>query len=179
MMRIWVPALCTLSAVALSACSQQNAQFLPDGSTGPAASAAAPARAPAPPLPVAAERASTLIGLAVESRAGQPLGTVQDIVFGRDGRATHLIVAPDGGSSASTLTPVPWSVALRHLHGGTLVFASQRFIGAPGFAPGQWPALASADWSAAADAYWSRTAAHPFTPVDPTGRSRARPTMHL
>lgn len=177
MMRIWVPALYALSAVALGACSQQNAEFLPGGSTGPAASASTPA--PAPPLPAAAERASTLIGLPVESRAGDPLGTVQDIVFGRDGRATHLIVAPASGSSVSSLTPVPWSVALRHLHGGALVFKRHRFAGAPGFAPGQWPALGSTDWSAAADAYWSRTAGQPFTPVDPTGRSRARPTMHL
>ena len=176
-MRIWVPALYALSAVALGACSQQNAEFLPGGSTGPAASASTPA--PAPPLPAAAERASTLIGLPVESRAGEPLGTVQDIVFGRNGGATHLIVAPASGRSASTLTPIPWSVALRHLHGGALVFKRHRFTGAPGFAPGQWPALGSADWSAAADAYWSRTAGQPFTPVDPTGRSRARPTMHL
>jgi hypothetical protein len=177
MMRISVPALCALSAVALGACSQQNAEFLPGGSTGPAPNAAA--SVPTAPLPAAAERASTLIGLPVESRAGQPLGTVQDIVFGSDGRATHLIVAPASGSSASTLTPVPWSVALRHLHGGALVFKRHRFAGAPGFAPHQWPALASADWSATADAYWSRTAGHPVTPVDPTGRSRARPSMPL
>ena len=179
MKRIWVPALCALSAVALGACSQQNAQFLPGGSTESTASAAAPTRAPAPPLPVVAQRASTLIGLAVQARDGQPLGTVQDIVFGRDGRATHLVVAPAAGSGVSTLIPVPWSVALRHLHNGTLVFKSQRFTGAPGFAPGRWPALGSTGWSAAADAYWSRTAGEPFTPVDPTGRSRARPTMHL
>ena len=181
MIRTLAPALCALSALALGACSQQNADFLPGSPPEPASSAPASAGTPTkPPLPAAAERASSLIGLPVKSRSGQPLGTVQDIVFGTGGKATHLIVtASAAGSGTATLTPVPWAVAIRHLHGGALVFKARRFTGAPGFPADHWPTLGAPEWSSTADAYWSRTAGQPFTPIDPTSRSRVRPTMNL
>ncbi len=180
MVRTFVPTLCVLSALALGACSQQNADFMPGGgaAAAPSASAAPPASAPA--LPAVAQRASTLIGLAVQSHSGQRLGAVLDIVFGAGGAAPHLIVVHASGDGApGTLTAVPWKLAIKHLRGGALIFKAKRFADAPAFPPGDWPKLDTPDWSAAADAYWSRTEGPSFTPIDPTTRSRARPTMNL
>ena len=184
MVRTFVPALCVLSALALGACSQQNADFMPGGgaAAAPSASAAPPASAPAsaPALPAAAQRASTLIGLPVQSHSGQRLGAVLDIVFGAEGAAPHLIVVhASGGGAPGALTAVPWKLAIKHLRGGALIFKAKRFADAPAFPPGHWPKLDAAHWSAAADAYWSRTEGPSFTPIDPTTRSRARPTMNL
>ncbi len=176
MVRTFVPTLCVLSALMLGACSQQNADFMPGG----AAAAAPSTSAAAPALPAVALRASSLIGLPVQSRSGQRLGAVLDIVFGSEGAAPHLIVVHASGSGTpGTLTAVPWKLAIKHLRGGALVFEAKRFADAPAFPPGQWPKLDTPHWSAAADAYWSRTEGPSFTPIDPTTRSRARPSMNL
>jgi sporulation protein YlmC with PRC-barrel domain len=181
MKRIVAPALCALSAVALGACSQQNADFMPGGgASGAAASAPAAPSTPATPLPTAAQRASTLIGLPVRSRSGERLGAVADIVFSGEGRASHLIVVLSGAGGASgTLIPIPWEVAIKHVHGGALVLKSRELTAAPGFTPDDWPRLDAQGWSAAADAYWSRVGEAPFVPVDPTTRSRERSSMNL
>ena len=181
MKRIVAPALCALSAVALGACSQQNADFIPGGgASGTAASAPAAPSIPAAPLPTAAQRASTLIGLPVRSRSGERLGAVADIVFSSDGRASHLIVVLGGaGGGSGTLIPIPWGLATQHVHGGALVLKSKELTAAPGFPPNDWPQLDAQGWSAAADAYWSRVGEAPFVPVDPTMRSRERPSMNL
>lgn len=180
MIRTWLPTFCALSAITLGACSQQNADFMPGGPPGGAPSAPAVPSAPAAPLPAAAQRASMLLGLPVRARSGAQLGAVFDIVFGNDGQPTHLIVVHTiGGGMPGTLTAIPWAIAIKHFADGALVVDAQRFAAAPGFAPDAWPKLDSPQWSAAADAYWSQPTAPPFTPVDPTTRSRARPAMIL
>lgn len=183
MVRTFLPALCVLSAFTLGACSQQNAGFMPEpapDSSPSAASGASTTQPPSPPLPRTAQRASTLIGLPVRSPAGRRLGAVQDLVFNDSGGVTHLVVVHTiGGGAPGALTPVPWALAIKHLHHGALVLKRKRFAGAPGFEPGHWPKLDSKTWSAAADAYWARTAHSTFTPVDSTTRARARPTMRL
>lgn len=184
MLRMLAPALCALAALALGACSQQNADFMPGGAAGSAAgtgsvAAAAPA-APAPALPATARRATSWIGMPVRSHSGAPLGAVLDIVFAATGEPTHLIVVHAGGNAPGALTAIPWALAIQHLQAGVLVVKSERFTAAPSFAPDAWPPLEAPDWSAAADAYWARTSAPPpSVPIDPTSRSRARPTMTL
>src|SRR5512146_600025 len=75
----------------------------------------------------AERRASTLIGMPVVSLEGSALGKVKDIVFDRQGRATHLVIAygtepqtgpeeaPEAGRPASSpdgkLTAMPWDAA--------------------------------------------------------------------
>ncbi len=178
MVKTLAPALCALSAVALGACSQQSADFMPEST--PSASAPAAPGKPAPALPAAAQRASTLIGLPVRSPSGARLGAVLDIVFGNGGKATHLIaVRAAAGGAPGSLTSIPWALAIRHLHDGVLVLDAKRFAGAPSFAVGHWPKLGTQDWSAAADTYWSRTRPHAFKPIDSTKRSRARPPLKL
>lgn len=179
MVRTLVPALCALSALTLGACTQQNADFVPTPAPNSAGSGASKThKTHRTPLPAVAQRASTLIGMPVRSPTGRRLGAVEDLVFNADGRVTHLVVVHTiGGGAAGALTPVPWSLAIKHLHHGTLVLKRKRFAGAPGFEPGHWPKLDSQTWSGAADAYWARTTHSKFVPVDPT--TRTRPTMRL
>ena len=165
MLRKCLPPLCAALGLVLTACSQQGPQFMPKASEAPATPAAqASATRPHASGPIAARRASTLLSTPVQSQAGQPLGTIQDIVFDTRGRATHLVIRHDG-----KLVPIPWLLAVSNIHDGILVLSQKRLDGAPGFAPGAWPDITDRSWSAAADAYWT-------VPIDSTSRSRARPT---
>ena len=142
-------------------------------------------------------RASTLIGMPVVSADGGPLGEVKDIIFDRQGRATHVVIAygtepqagpgeiPDDGKAASTsdgkLTAMPWDTAVASIKDGRLVLDSAQLQGAPSFTPDTWPNLDNPAWSATADTYWRKAvraaiAAHPGAPIDSTARQRARPT---
>jgi sporulation protein YlmC with PRC-barrel domain len=143
----------------------------------------------------AERRASTLIGMPVVSADGNPTGEVKDIIFDRQGRATHLVIAyagapevgpgetPDEGKSPSSsdgkLTVIPWDAALASMKDGRLVLDGAKLQDAPSFTPDAWPNLDDPSWSAAADAYWRKAvraaiAAHPGNPVDSTARQRGR-----
>ena len=151
----------------------------------------------APTSTSADRRASTLIGMPVISADGSPLGEVKDIVFDRQGRATHLVIGygtepqagpgqiPDDGKPApppdGKLTAMPWDAAVAVIKSGHLVLDSAQLQGAPSFTPDAWPNLDDPAWNATADAYWRKTvraaiAAHPGAPIDSTTRQRARPT---
>lgn len=141
-------------------------------------------------------RASTLIGMLVVSSDGSPLGAVKDVVFDRQGRATHLVIAygterpagppeiPDDGKPVPTpndkLTAMPWDAAVASIKSGRLVLEPAQLQRAPSFTPGAWPNLDDPAWSASADAYWRKAvraaiAAHPGAPIDSTTRQRGRP----
>lgn len=174
MLRTFAPLTCALLGLALGGCSQQNGVFSPETAQSSASSGAAQSP-PAPPLPSAARRATTLIGLPVRSKSGKTLGAVQDLVFGDDGSATHLIVVRGRAAGPpGTLTAIPWATAMRHIHAGALVMSAKRLAGAPGFPPARWPDLDKKNWSAAYDGYWSRTSPNAFKPIDSTNRSRPR-----
>ncbi len=168
----------------------------PFGSPQSTPQAAAGTSAVAPARKAAERRASTLIGMAVVSADGSPLGEVKDILFNRQGRATHLVIAygsepdaapeviPEPGKPAPAavgrrLAAVPWDAAMASIKGGQLVLGSAALQGAPSFTPDAWPNLDDPSWSAAADAYWRKAvratiATHPGTPIDSTSRSRSR-----
>lgn len=141
-------------------------------------------------------RASTLIGMSVVAADGSPLGEVRDIVFDRQGRATHFVIAygpalqagpaeiPDDGKPApaadAKLTAMPWDAAVASIKSGRLVLDSAQLQSAPSFTPDAWPNLDDPAWSASADAYWRKAvraaiAAHPGAPIDSTTRQRGRP----
>lgn len=127
-------------------------------------------------------RASTLIGMPVASADGGSLGEVKDIIFDRQGRATHVVIAygtasptPDG-----KLTAMPWDAAMATIKDGRLVLDDAQLQGAPSFTQDTWPNLDDPAWSATTDAYWRKAvqaaiAAHPGAPVDSTSRQRERP----
>src|SRR5690348_214235 len=90
--------------------SPTSAAPAPAPSAEPQAPAAQPAADPSPDASMPVERrASTLIGMPVVSADGSPVGEVKDIIFDRQGRATHLVISstPDG-----KLTALPWDAAL-------------------------------------------------------------------
>lgn len=169
----------------------------PPPSASPAASSqsAADASPNAPTTAPADRRASTLIGLPVVSADGSPLGEVKDIIFDRQGRATHVVIAygsrplanpeamPNEGRTTSPpdgkLTAMPWDAAMAIMRNGRLVLDDAQLNGAPSFTADAWPNLDDPSWSAAADAYWRKTvqaaiAAHPGAPIDSTARQRER-----
>jgi hypothetical protein len=179
----------------------QQASSPEDASTPPSAQASpsqsvADAIPGAPTSTPAERRASTLIGMPVESADRSPLGQVKDIIFDRQGQATHLVIAygtgsevapgeiPDDGKPTSTpegkLTAIPWDAAVASMKDGRLVLDSGQLRGAPSFTPDAWPNFDDPAWSATADTYWRKTvraaiAAHPGAPIDSTARQRARP----
>ncbi|HXS19966.1 MAG TPA: PRC-barrel domain-containing protein [Steroidobacteraceae bacterium] len=158
--------------------------------------AAAQASAEAGSTP-AQRRASTLMGMPVVAVDGSALGEVKDIVFDRQGQATHVVVAYSGEpqigpgeapedanpepSPDARLTAMPWDAAMASIKDGRLVLDGAKLQGAPSFRPGEWPNLDDRDWSSTADDYWRKVirasvAAHPGAPVDSTTRRRGRRT---
>jgi sporulation protein YlmC with PRC-barrel domain len=174
----------------------------PAGASAPFGSPQSSGQSAADTSPVAVadqtvqRRASTLIGMAVVSADGSPLGYVKDIILNRHGRATHLVIAygteqnaapvaipelgkPAPGAGGRRLTAVPWDAAMASIQDGQLVLASAALKGAPSFSPEAWPDLTDPSWSAATDAYWRKAlraaiANHPGAPIDSTSRSRSR-----
>jgi sporulation protein YlmC with PRC-barrel domain len=220
MIRIFLPLIGAALGLATASCSQSEGPFAPAPApasqhpTSRGAASAAMASAPDSLQPQGAasqsateagtnalsapapQRASTLIGMPVVSTDGSPLGEVKDIVFDRQGRATHVVIAydtpsqpgpeeiPDGKLEASPdgkLTAVPWDTVVASIQDGRVVLDGSKLDGAPSFTPAEWPNLDDPAWSATADAYWRKVArpavaAHPRTPIDSTARLRARPT---
>lgn len=222
MIRIFLPLILAALGLAAASCSQSEAPFgpteapaspqptphgaaaaampspsdppsTPPGSQGPASQ---PAGDSSPDAAMPAERrASTLIGMPVMSAEGSPVGEVKDIIFDRQGRATHLVIAygtgpeagpgeiPDDGKPPSTpdgkLTAMPWDAALASMKDGRLVLDGAKLQAAPSFTSDAWPNLDDPHWSAATDTYWRKAvraaiAAHPGNPVDSTTRQRGR-----
>lgn len=160
------------------------------------ASPSAPGASPDAPVSMAAQRrASTLIGMPVISGDGSPLGQVTDIIFDRQGQATHVVVGyagepPIGPAEAADataqesgpdgkLTAMPWDAAMASIKDGRLVLDGTKLQQAPSFKPGEWPNLDDRDWSTTADDYWRKVvranvAAHPGAPIDSIARQRGR-----
>lgn len=167
----------------------------PSDATIPTAQSAAQASPDASLTVPFQRRASTLIGMAVVSGDGSTLGAVKDIIFDRQGRATHVVVAygreppigptetPDAATPESTpdgkLTAMPWDAAMASIKDGRLVLNGTKLQEAPSFRPGEWPNLDDRGWSATTDDYWRKVvranvAAHPGAPIDSTTRQRGR-----
>lgn len=227
MIRIFLPLFCAALGFAVGSCSPSQGPLAPaaeapaPGQPGPRGAETAAAAMPSSPLATQApagqpaadaaparaarapveRRASKLIGMPVVAADGSALGEVKDIVFDREGQATHLVIAygtqppaapgeiPDGGQPApvasgpaasSRLTAIPWDAALASIRNGRLVLDGATLRGAPSFTAHAWPNFDDPAWSAASDAYWHKAlraaiAAHPVAPVDSPSRSRARP----
>jgi sporulation protein YlmC with PRC-barrel domain len=176
--------------------SLDDATSSSSGSQAAASQPVAEAEPNAPAGTPAERRASTLIGMPVVSGDGSAIGEVKDIIFDRQGRATHLVIAygggpepspediPDDGKPASSpdskLTAMPWDAAVASMKDGRLVLDDTQLQSAPSFTPDAWPNLDDPAWSATADAYWRKAvraaiAAHPGAPIDSTARQRERP----
>lgn len=151
---------------------------------------------PDAPVSVPAQRrASTLVGMPVVAGDGSPLGQVKDIIFDRQGQATHVVVGygaeppigpaetadanPPESADDGKLTAMPWDAAMASIRDGRLVLDGAKLQQAPSFKSQEWPNLDDRDWSAVTDDYWRKVvrasvAAHPGAPIDSTARQRGR-----
>jgi sporulation protein YlmC with PRC-barrel domain len=205
MIRIFLPLICAALGFAAASCSQSGTPFGSTEAPAPppstpheheAAAAAMPVPSPSDPSDPPAlgaqstaepdepsstpveRRASTLIGLPVVSTDGSPLGEVKDIIFDRQGRATHLVLAY-ASQSDGKLTAMPWDAAVASMKDDHLVLDGSKLQDAPSFTPDAWPDLDDPAWSASTDTYWRKAveaaiAAHPGAPIDSTDRQRGR-----
>lgn len=118
------------------------------------------------------------MGMPVVAADGSSLGEVKDIMFDRQGHASHVVIAygtppaPDG-----KLTAMPWDAAMASIKDGRLVLEDAQLEGAPSFTAATYPNLDDPTWSTATDAYWRKAvqaavAAHPGAPVDSPSRER-------
>jgi sporulation protein YlmC with PRC-barrel domain len=100
-------------------------------------------------------RASKMMGMGVQTPAGDKLGNVKDVILDNNGMATHVVVSYGGALGVGTkLAALPWSTANSLTQGNKLVIDRARLEGAPTFEENRWPDMTSHSWSAEADSYW-------------------------
>jgi hypothetical protein len=91
-------------------------------------------------------------GMDVQSRAGQRLGTVADVVKTDSGGPAYIVIADQSGSD----TAVPYSVARHMIQGKRIVVEDQQLHGAPKVSGSQLRNPANTTWKSLADDYWSK-----------------------
>jgi sporulation protein YlmC with PRC-barrel domain len=109
--------------------------------------------------------ASDLIGLDVESKDGENLGEIHDVVVHPGNDQSYAVLSYGGWlGMGDKLFAMPWSVlhAIEHegtdkKHGHKLVLPvdKERLKAAPGFDKKSWPAMANADWTKDIDTYYA------------------------
>ena len=108
-------------------------------------------------------------GMGVQSTAGEPIGTVKDVVPNRSGEPGYvLIVTPSGGRTA-----VPYSTVSSMTHGGKIVLDRARLEGAPQVKDSQLQDRSNTTWQRQADQYWNgrRGSSTPGAGSSPTSSS--------
>jgi hypothetical protein len=91
-------------------------------------------------------------GMTVQTQTGQSLGTVVDVVPGRNGdtQSGYVVIAGSGGSA----TPVPYAAASAMVQNGSIVMDRSRFENAPKVPQSQLEDRSSKSWQSKADTYW-------------------------
>jgi hypothetical protein len=89
-------------------------------------------------------------GMQVQSKSGESLGTVVDVVPSSAGRMGYVVVAGSGGSA----TPLPYSTASSMVQNGRIVVDKSKFQGAPKVQQSQMEDKTSTAWQKKADSYW-------------------------
>lgn len=93
-----------------------------------------------------------LVGLIVETPAGEPIGSVVDIVRDDDGMPTHVIIAMDTDTTA-----VPYATATSMVRDGKVVMNQQRLAGAPKVKQTEWLEETGSKWRTDSNRYWGNT----------------------
>jgi PRC-barrel domain len=90
-------------------------------------------------------------GMDVQSRTGQPLGTVADVIKASSGDPAYIVIADESGSD----TAVPYSVARHMVRGSRIVVDDKQLRSAPKVPESQLQNPSSAAWKGIADNYWA------------------------
>jgi hypothetical protein len=93
-------------------------------------------------------------GMDVQSRTGQQLGTVADVVKASSGDPAYIVIADQSGSD----TAVPYSIARHMVHGNRIVVDDKQLQSAPKVPESQLQNASNAAWKGLADSYWTRQA---------------------
>ena len=107
-----------------------------------------------------------LVGLSVETSAGEPLGSVVDIVRDKSGKPTYAVVAIDNDTTA-----VPYDTAVSMVRNGKVIMSQSKLAGAPKVKQSEWLDQTSSTWRTQSDRYWGSTrTASPGDAKKPTDR---------
>jgi hypothetical protein len=93
-----------------------------------------------------------LVGLPVESAAGEQLGSVVDIVRDKSGKPTYAVVAMDNDTTA-----VPYDTAMGMVRKDKVVMSQAKLAAAPKVKQSEWLDQAHTSWRADSDRYWDGT----------------------
>ena len=105
---------------------------------------------------VAARRASSFIGRNIESRDGNKVGEIEDLVLDEAGRVTHAILSCGGiGSLGTRQVAIPWQVLKDRVQGNRIVIERALLEAAPAL-PEDDPDFTSRNWSRETDHHWER-----------------------
>jgi sporulation protein YlmC with PRC-barrel domain len=154
MKQIMVLALATLCVAVTASCAQTQ---LAHASLASAPPPAAEARANSPtPARFDAKWSSALVGMPVESVAGEKLGRVQDVIVDGYGRPTFAILSYGGRMAGlgAKYTAVPWETVAELLDRDRLVVNQPVLEKAPALASAGADAR-SGDWRRDAEHYWN------------------------
>jgi hypothetical protein len=91
-----------------------------------------------------------LVGLPVETSAGQQLGSVVDIVRDKSGKPTYAVVAIDTDTTA-----VPYDTALGMVRNDKVIMSPAKLSAAPKVKQSEWLDQTHSSWRAESDRYWS------------------------
>lgn len=109
----------------------------------------------------AAVRGSNLIGAQVVNRDNQEVGTVEDIIVGRNGRVNYLVIDHKGMlGRADTLIPVPYSAVDRTAERGDRIVldaSREELQNAPSFASNDWPNFSDRSYEKNVRGYYGTT----------------------
>jgi hypothetical protein len=98
-----------------------------------------------------ASQRSELVGAAVVTPAGAPIGEVVDVVFDSVSKPAFVVIASEGKASA-----VPYSVASSMKSGDKVVMDQSRLKSAPKVNQGEWRSSSSETWKSDAKKYWNK-----------------------
>jgi len=93
-----------------------------------------------------------LVGLPVETPAGEQLGSVVDIVRDKSGKPDYAVVAIDTDTTA-----VPYDTALGMLRNDRVVMSQAKLAAAPKVKQSEWLDQTHTAWRTQSDRYWGNT----------------------
>jgi hypothetical protein len=92
-----------------------------------------------------------LVGLDVISPAGDPLGSVVDVVTDATGGPGYVVISASGKNAV-----LPYTSAAAMVHDNAVVIDKSRLAGAPTVKQDAWKNPSSKSWRTESDRYWSK-----------------------
>jgi hypothetical protein len=91
-------------------------------------------------------------GMDVQSKTGEPVGTVLDVVPSATGNPAYVVIADQSGSN----TAVPYIAARKMVHDNKVIVDTKRLQNAPKVPQSQLQDRSNKEWQGKADSYWGK-----------------------